>query len=165
MRGFSSEGGLELDLLDTSGGRMGLDEFQRQAEAFIEAAQGTGLFERVSTRFSADSPRLLLRPDRLAMASLGVDLSDVVDTLGASFGSDYVNDSFESEEVRRVIVQLDGRHRRDSTDVLSLRVRNRSGQLIPLSQLVQVEQDTAPPPSATAAWPARSRSAPCRRRA
>ncbi|MFY8149145.1 MAG: efflux RND transporter permease subunit [Prochlorococcaceae cyanobacterium] len=144
VRGFSSEGGIELDLLDTSGGRMDLAEFQRQAEAFIEEAQATGLFERVSTRFSADSPRLLLRPDRLAMASLGVDLSEVVDTLGASFGSDYVNDSFESEEVRRVIVQLDGRHRRDAQDVLTLRVRNRSGQLIPLGQLVQVEQDTGP---------------------
>ena len=113
VRGFSSEGGLELELLDTSGGQLSLSEFQRQAEAFIAEAQASGLFERVSTRFTADSPRLLLVPDRLQMASLGVKLSDVVDTLGASFGSDYVNDSFESDEVRRVIVQLDGRHRRD----------------------------------------------------
>ncbi|MEA5475912.1 efflux RND transporter permease subunit [Synechococcus sp. CCY9201] len=144
VRGFSSEGGLELELLDTSGGQLSLSDFQRQAEAFIAEAQASGLFERVSTRFTADSPRLLLVPDRLQMASLGVKLSDVVDTLGASFGSEYVNDSFESDEVRRVIVQLDGRHRRDQTDVLSLRVRNRDGRLIPLAQLVRVEQDTGP---------------------
>ena len=78
------------------------------------------------------------------MASLGVDLGSLVDTLGASFGSDYVNDSFESDQVRRVIVQLDGRGRRDATDVLSLRVRNRSGQLVPIGELVQLEQGGGP---------------------
>ena len=84
----------------------------RASQAFIRDAQATNRFERVSTRFSAGAPLVQLVPDRLQMASLGVDLSTVVDTLGASFGSDYVNDSFESDQVRKVIVQLDGASRR-----------------------------------------------------
>ena len=144
VRGFSSEGGLELELLDTSNGQLSLQAFEQEARAYIAAANATGAFERVSTRFSAGSPQIALIPDRLQMASLGVDLAAVVDTLGASFGSDYVNDSFESDQVRKVIVQLEGRGRRDAGDVLALQVRSRSGELIPLGQLVRLEQGSGP---------------------
>jgi len=144
VRGFGAEGGIEFDLLDTSGGRLSLSEFQEVVQSFIAAAQATGDFERVTTRFSANAPLLQLEPDRLQLASLGVDLSAVVDVLGASFGSDYVNDSFEGDRIRRVIVQLEGANRSDPADVLALRVRNREGRLIPLSQLVRVRQDTGP---------------------
>ncbi len=144
VRGFSSEGGLELELLDNSNGQLSLPDFEQQAQAFIRAAQATNLFERVSTRFTAGAPLVQLVPDRLQMASLGVDLSTVVDTLGASFGSDYVNDSFESDQVRKVIVQLDGASRRSPDDVLALQVKTRDGQLIPLAQLVRIEQNTGP---------------------
>ncbi len=144
VRGFSSESGLEFDLLDTSGGRLSLGEFQQEAEAFIAAARQTGAFEQVGTRFSADAPLLRLIPDRLRMASLQVDLDELVSVLGASFGSDYVNDSFEGDQVRKVIVQLEGEARRDADDVLALQVRNRTGQLIPLAQIVQVEAGTGP---------------------
>jgi multidrug efflux pump subunit AcrB len=86
VRGFSAEGGLELELLDSSGGQLSLEAFEQQAQAFIRRANATGAFERVSTRFSAGAPQLQLIPDRLQLASLGVDLAAVVDTLGASFG-------------------------------------------------------------------------------
>jgi multidrug efflux pump subunit AcrB len=149
VRGFSSEGGLELELLDTSNGRLDLASFEREARAFVAEAQGLRLgqqsaFERVSTRFSTGNPQLELRPDRSRMASLGVDLATVVDTLGASFGSDYVNDSFEGDQVRKVIVQLEGHARRSAEDVLSLPVRNREGRLIPLAQLVTLEPTSGP---------------------
>ncbi|MCT0217186.1 efflux RND transporter permease subunit [Synechococcus sp. CS-1330] len=144
VRGFSAEGGLELELLDNSNGQLSLSDFEQQAQALIEAAQATNRFERVSTRFTAGAPLVQLVPDRLQMASLGVDLSTMVDTLGASFGSDYVNDSFESDQVRKVIVQLDGASRRSTDDVLALQVKTRDGQLIPLAQLVRIEQETGP---------------------
>jgi HAE1 family hydrophobic/amphiphilic exporter-1 len=67
-----------------------------------------------------------------------------VGTLQSSFGSSYVNDSFEGDQIRRVYVQLEGQGRRDVSDVLALQVRNRSGQLIPIGQLVQVVPSTGP---------------------
>jgi HAE1 family hydrophobic/amphiphilic exporter-1 len=149
VRGFGSEGGLQLDLLDASNGQMGLEAFEREVRAFLADAQGLTLggrpaFERVSTRFSAGSPLVRLVPDRLRMASLGVDLAAVVDLLRASFGSDYVNDSFEGGQVRRVFVQLEGAARGRDTDVLALRVRARDGQLIPLGEVLRMESETGP---------------------
>ena len=144
VRGFSAEGGLELELLDSSGGRLSLTAFADQVQDFIRAAMATGQFERVSTRFTANAPTLQLVPDRLQLASLGVDLATVVDTLGSGIGSDYVNDSFESEQVRKVILQLEGSSRRDLDDLLALPVRSASGRLIPLAQLVRIEQSSGP---------------------
>jgi len=144
VRGFSSEGGLELELLDISNGQLSIQQFAQQAQRFIQAANASGQFTRVSTRFNADSPVLRLEPDRLQLASLGVDLDELVATLQSSFGSTYVNDSFEGDQVRRVIVQLDGQGRRDVNDVLALQVRNRSGKLIPIGQVVQVVPSTGP---------------------
>ena len=144
VRGFSSEGGLEVELLDTSNGQLSIDQFARRAQSFVRAANASGRFERVSTRFSADAPLLRLEPDRLQLASLGIDLDTLVATVGASFGSSYVNDSFEDDQVRRVIVQLDGFGRRDASDLLTLQVRSRSGQLFPLGQLVKVLPATGP---------------------
>ncbi|MCP9774921.1 efflux RND transporter permease subunit [Cyanobium sp. WAJ14-Wanaka] len=144
VRGFSAEGGLEIELLDSSNGLMNLEAFEKQSRNFIKAATATGQFERVSTRFSAGAPLIQLVPNRLQMASLGVDLSSVIDVLGASFGSNYVNDSFEGGEVRKVIVQLDGSSRKDAGDVLSLRVKSRDGKLIPLAELVSLERGSGP---------------------
>ena len=149
VRGFGSEGGLQLDLLDASSGQMPLDQFEQEVRGFLAEAQALNLggrpaFERVSTRFSAGSPLLRLLPDRLQMASLGVDLADVVDLLRASFGSDYVNDSFDDGQVRRVIVQLDGAARGQASDLLALRVRARDGQLIPMAQVVRIESSVGP---------------------
>ncbi|EDY39551.1 multidrug efflux RND transporter MexF [Cyanobium sp. PCC 7001] len=144
VRGFGSEGGIEFELLDTSGGRLSLTEFEQVAQSFIEAAQATGAFERVNTRFVANAPLVRLEPDRLKLGSLGVDLEELVEVLGASFGSDYVNDSFEGDRVRRVIVQLEGAERRNVQDVLALQVRGRDDTLIPLAEVVRVVQDTGP---------------------
>ena len=144
VRGFSSESGLEVELLDTSNGQLSIEQFAQEAQRFIQAANASGRFSRVSTRFTADAPLLRLEPDRLQMASLGVELDELVSTLQASFGSTYVNDSFEGDQVRRVIVQLEGQGRRDVQDVLALQVRNSSGQLIPVAQLVQVVPSTGP---------------------
>jgi hydrophobe/amphiphile efflux-1 (HAE1) family protein len=144
VRGFGSEGGIEFDLLDTSGGRLSLTAFQEAAQSFIAAAEASGAFERVNTRFKADAPLVRLEPDRLQLATLGVDLDELVDVLGASFGSDYVNDSFEGDRIRRVIVQLEGSDRRSVQDVLSLQVPGRDDRLIPLSQLMRVVESTGP---------------------
>ena len=144
VRGFSSEGGLELDLLDSSNGQLSLEEFAQHAQALIAEANDSGQFSRVLTRFNADSPMLQLEPDRLQLASLDVELDELITTLQASFGSLYVNDSFEGDQVRRVIVQLEGQGRRDLNDLMALQVRNRNGDLIPVQQVVQARPATGP---------------------
>ena len=144
VRGFGSEGGISLNLLDVSGGRLSLQQFGDEADDFIAAAKASGRFERVGTRFSANAPSLEVVPDRQQLAAVGVSLEEVVAVIGDSFGSTYVNDTFSDARVRRVIVQLQGSDRSSPGDVLRLLVRNRDGRLIPLSNLVRLEPTTGP---------------------
>ena len=144
VRGFGSEGGISLNLLDVSGGRLSLQQFGDEADDFIAVAMASGRFERVGTRFSANAPSLEVIPDRQQLAAVGVSLEEVVAVIGDSFGSTYVNDTFSDARVRRVIVQLQGRDRSSPADVLRLLVRNRDGTLIPLSNLVRLEPTTGP---------------------
>ena len=78
------------------------------------------------------------------MAAVGVSLDELVQVLGASFGSSYVNDTFADGRVRRIVVQLEGEGRRSPQDVLRLMVRNGNGELIPLSTVVRLEASTSP---------------------
>ena len=94
VRGFGSEGGISLNLLDVSGGRLSLQQFGDEADDFITAAMASGRFERVGTRFSANAPSLEVIPDRQQLAAVGVSLEEVVAVIGDSFGSTYVNDTF-----------------------------------------------------------------------
>jgi hydrophobe/amphiphile efflux-1 (HAE1) family protein len=144
VRGFGSEGGLELELLDVSAGGLSLGAFAEEAQDFIRKAEASGKFERVSTRFNPDSPALKVVPDRQRMAAVGVNLQDVVGVLGESFGSSYVNDTFEDGRVRRILIQLEGKDRSKQEDILRLMVRNRKGDLIPISSLVTLEQAYGP---------------------
>ena len=57
VQGFSSESALSMELLDRSGGRLSLQDFEAVAQRFIATAKQSGGFERVSTRFDASSPR------------------------------------------------------------------------------------------------------------
>ena len=144
VRGFGSEGGLELELLDVSGGDLSLGDFAEQAQEFIRSAEATGQFVRVSTRFSADAPALKLIPDRERMAAVGVSLNELVDVIGQSFGSSYVNDTFGDQRVRRIVVQLEGKDRSTPQDVLRLNVRNGKGDLIPLGNVLRLEPGYGP---------------------
>lgn len=144
VRGFGSEGGLEVELLDVSGGQLSLAGFAEEANRFAREAEGTGRFQRVSTRFNADAPSMLVIPDRDRLAALEVTLQDLVTVIGDSFGGSYVNDTFAEDRVRRVQIQLDGSERSRPEDVMTLNVRNRRGALIPLANLVRLEPSTAP---------------------
>jgi multidrug efflux pump subunit AcrB len=144
VRGFGSEGGLEVELLDVSGGQLSLAAFADEANRFAREAEATGRFQRVGSRFSADAPSLRVIPDRDRLAALDVSLQDLVSVVGDSFGGSYVNDTFAEDRVRRVQIQLDAQERSRPEDLLTLNVRNRRGELISLANLVRLEPSTAP---------------------
>ena len=135
VRGFSSESGLKLELLDRSGGQLSLQEFEALAQRFINTAQASNRFERVSTRFDASSPRWRLSLDRDLLAGLDLDLSTTLRDIGTAIGGRYIDDTYEGGRIRSIYVQLDGDNRTGPEDLSGLRVRNRSGELVSLENV------------------------------
>jgi multidrug efflux pump subunit AcrB len=89
----------------------------------------------------AKAPRLLLRVLQGKAALAGVAQEDVVETVRAGLSGEYVTPVHSGEAKYEVPVRitLPPERQSDIGELLKLTVRSRSGQFVPLSELVRVE--------------------------
>ena len=142
INGLSQFGGFSYQLLDQSGGPV--EDMAAAAQQIV--AQGnqtpglTGLF----TQFTANDPQLLVNIDREQAMSLGASLGDITGTLQVLLGSSYVNDFDFNNRSYRVYVQADQQFRAKPQDIERYYVRAADQKMLPLSNLVKVDEVTAP---------------------
>ncbi len=142
INGLSQFGGFSYQLLDQSGGAV--EDMAAAAQQIV--AQGnqtpglTGLF----TQFTANDPQLLVSIDREQARSLGTSLGDITGTLQVLLGSSYVNDFDFNNRSYRVYVQADQQFRAKPQDIERYYVRAADQKMLPLSNLVKVDEVTAP---------------------
>jgi HAE1 family hydrophobic/amphiphilic exporter-1 len=142
VQGLGQFGGFQFELEDL--GRNTLDDIAKTANQLV--AQGntskeiTGLF----TSFTANDPQYLVRIDREKAKSLQVPLTQITDTLQTYMGSVYVNDFDFNNRSYRVYVQAESRFRSEPKDMGQYYVRSDNGRMIPLGNLVTVEQTANP---------------------
>ena len=141
MRGFSSESGLSLELLDRSGGQLSLEQFGQVADDFIQTAKATDRFERVSTRFDASFPRWRLELDRDQLAALDLDYATTLREIGTAFGGRYIDDTYDDGRIRSIVLQVEGSERRRPEDLTGLMVRNRSGELVSVASVASLTRE------------------------
>ena len=89
----------------------------------------------VSTQFRALTPEIYLDIDRTKVASLGISLDNVNQTLETYLGSLYVNNFNAFGRDWQVNVQAEGNFRERVEDINLLEVRNNPGQMVPLGAL------------------------------
>ena len=142
VQGLGQFGGFQFELEDL--GRNSLQAIADTANAI--SAQGnpartlTGLF----TSFTANDPQYLVRIDREKAKSLQVPLSQITDALQVYMGSVYVNDFDFNNRSYRVYVQADQPFRSNAKAIDQYYVRSDTGKMIPLDDLVTVEQTANP---------------------
>jgi multidrug efflux pump subunit AcrB len=107
------------------------------------AAQTPGL-QQVFTLFETSTPQLYLDIDRTKAQLLGVNVQDVFSALQIYLGSAYVNDFNLFGRTFRVVAQASDEHRMDRSDVLKIRVRNSSGDTVPLGSFTTVRDISGP---------------------
>lgn len=93
----------------------------------------------------SDTPRILVSIDREKAFSMGVPIQEISNSLAVMFGSSYVGDFMHGTQVRRIIIQADGKSRMSGEDLEDLHVRNEAGDLLPLSSFVNLEWTAGPP--------------------
>lgn len=120
--------------------RTGSDPAGLQAAmgAIMAQASQSKILTGVRPEGQAPSPQLYVDIDRVQARALGLTITDVNATLAISFGSAYANDFSNQGTVQRVYLQADASRRMTADDVLSLRVRNASGQMVPFSAFTKV---------------------------
>src|SRR5471032_757074 len=82
--------------------------------------------------------------DRVKAKQLGVSVTDVFDTMQVYLGSAYANDFNRFGRVYQVRVQADAQFRSFADDIGTLKTRNASGEMVPLSSLVKVTPTFGP---------------------
>ena len=109
-----------------------------------EAQKNPGL-SNIESNYRERKPKIDVRIDRNRAADLGVSLSNVGRTLETILGSRVVTTYIDNGEEYRVILQGVDDKRQTPSDLESMYVRSeQSGQLIPLSNLVELVEAAGP---------------------
>jgi hydrophobic/amphiphilic exporter-1 (mainly G- bacteria), HAE1 family len=98
----------------------------------------------LNTTFTANDPQLSVVIDRQKAQAMGVPLSQVTSAMSTFMGSTYVNDFSFNNRSYRVYVQADEKFRRTASDLRQYYVRSNSNQMIPLDNLVAVNEQSGP---------------------
>jgi multidrug efflux pump len=140
--GLGVAGGFKLIVEDR--GDLGLNLLQRQTDAVVQKLRALPSLSSVATQFRSKTPQLRLDVDRTKVASLGVSLQDVNQTLDMYLGSLYVNSFNDFGRHWQVTIQAEGNYRSETEDINLFQVRNKSGQMVPLGTLVELHEIGGP---------------------
>ena len=140
--GLGSAGGFQMEVQDR--GNAGMSELQDTADDLVgKGASQSGLMA-LNTTFRANVPQLFVEVDRTKVKTMNVPLNSVFGTLQAYLGSAYVNDFTYLNRSYQVRLQAESEFRAQADDILNLDVRDATGQMVPLSALVNVRDDFGP---------------------
>jgi hydrophobe/amphiphile efflux-1 (HAE1) family protein len=142
VAGIGNAGGFRMMVEDRSA--RGPQALQAAVSAVSARAAQTPGLAQVFTLFEVSTPQVYLDIDRVKAQLLGINIPDVFNALQTYLGSAYVNDFNILGRTFRVIAQADGDNRLDREDILKIRVRNSSGQTVPVGAFTTVSDRSGP---------------------
>lgn len=113
-----------------------IHQFESVVRKFVAAANKNPAISRAVSYYSAHTPGYDLTVDREKCEKMGVNISDVFTTIQAYMGSLYVNDFTLYNRTFHVVIQADTVFRRFVSDMNKYYVRNKSGEMLPISSLI-----------------------------
>jgi multidrug efflux pump len=138
VMGLGTIGGFKLEIEDHAD--LGYDALNNVIGQITAKAYQTPELAGVFSGFQLNVPQLDVDINRVRAKQLGVPLSDLFDTLQMYLGSYYINDFNLFGRTYRVYAEADAPYRAAPADISQLKVRNGSGQMVPLGSLVSVKQ-------------------------
>ena len=142
VQGLGAAGGFKLMLEDRAG--LGPEALANAANGLVAAANKDKTFAGVFTLFNSGAPSLFTDIDRLKAEKVGLTPSDVFSTMQLYVGSQYVNDFNFMGRTYPVYVQGDERFRRTSEDIARLKVRNTTGDMVPVGTVATFRDQAKP---------------------
>jgi multidrug efflux pump len=138
VMGLGTIGGFKLQVQDR--GDMGYEALNAAMQAVQQKAWGTPQLAGVFSSYKINVPQLQAEVDRVKAMQLGVEVPDVFETMQTYLGSLYVNDFNKFGRTYQVIAQADAEYRSHAEDITRLKVRNSTGQMVPLGSIVTVTE-------------------------
>ncbi|MGC8829975.1 MAG: multidrug efflux RND transporter permease subunit [Verrucomicrobiia bacterium] len=140
--GLGSVGGFKMQIQDRA--NLGVQALQAAAFQMMAAANQDPRLSGVLTTFRANEPQVLLDVDREKAKTMQVPLANIWDALGIYMGGVYVNDFTLFGRPYQVWAQADAQFRARPEDVLNIKTRNLSGEMVPLGTVVTIKDTVGP---------------------
>src|SRR6266403_709700 len=142
VQGLGSAGGFKLMVEDRN--NLGPQALANATKALVAAANKDPTFAGVFTLYNAGSPSLYADIDREKVEKLGLTPTDIFSTLQLYLGSQYVNDFNYLGRTFQVLVEGDEAFRQTPDQIARLKVRNASGEMVPIGSVAGFHDETAP---------------------
>jgi len=140
--GIGQAGGFDLMVQDRTG--QPVDYLWDNTQKFLAAAKKRPELGRMNILFNPATPQLFAALDREKVFKLGLSTTDVYGALQALLGGLYVNQFNRFGRVWKVFVEAEPAYRLKTEDVGQFYVRNKSGAMVPLSTLLDLQKASGP---------------------
>jgi HAE1 family hydrophobic/amphiphilic exporter-1 len=135
--------GVDFQLLDRGG--LGHTALMNARNQLLGMAAQDPRLANVRPNGMEDVPQYRIDVDWEKAGALGVPITSIHDTIGAAFGSAYVNDFIQAGRVKRVYAQADAPYRMLPADLEKLYVRNPAGKMVPFTAFASTRWTTGSP--------------------
>jgi len=140
--GLGTQGGFEFWVQNR--GQGGVAQLEEVTRKLMATANEQPEVTRLNSTLNAASRQLRANVDRSKAETLGVPVPNVYDALQTLFGSLYVSQYNKYGRVWQVILQAEPEFREKPEDINTIFVRQREGEMVPLSALVDARYITGP---------------------
>ena len=143
IQGLGLSGGFQMQL-EEQDGTFDYKKLQDVTDQLIQQGNNQPELQKLMTSFRASVPQVAAPIDRAKAESLGVTLGDAFNTLQTYLGSSYVNLFAKFGQVFQVYVQADAASRMSLEDVRHFYVKNKTGEMVPLGTLTDINLSVGP---------------------
>jgi hydrophobe/amphiphile efflux-1 (HAE1) family protein len=140
--GMGSVSGFQYMLQDRSGHTP--EELFQVAQNMSAAATQDPAIALVFNTFQVNVPQVRVEIDREKVQTLGIPLHNVFEGLQMYLGGFNVNDFNKFGRIFSVMIQAKPEYRQSPDDIGKIYVRNRAGEMIPLSTVVALSPQSGP---------------------
>ncbi len=141
--GLGTTGGFSLYLQDLSG-NLSPKELAAQVERFVAALNDRPELRNVLTPFRASVPQKHALVDEARSQRQGLLVADVYGTLASFLGGRFINQFNRFGRTWNVYVQAEAAYRGSDEGIEHFYARNRDGEMVPLSTVVELEDSSGP---------------------
>src|ERR1700728_3036549 len=142
VQGLGSAGGFKLMVEDRN--NAGPQALADATNTLVTAANKDPAFGGVFTLYNAGSPSIYADIDREKAEKLQLTPTDVFSTLQLYLGSQYVNEFDYLGRTFQVLAEGDEAFRQTPEQIARLKVRNTSGEMVPVGSVATLHDETAP---------------------
>ena len=142
VQGLGTIGGFRLQIQDRA--NHGYEELYKVNMEVMQKARATPELTGVFSSYQVNVPQLDIDVDRTKAKQQDVSLDEVFQTLQAYMGSVYVNDFNRFGRTYQVNMQADEQFRQTPEQISQLKVRNGSGEMVPVGSFMNITNTAGP---------------------